>query len=437
MGHGRKEAWQLTRILADARMRLSLGNRWSGPRVGLIAVGLAIAVALSVVEGSHQHIGQDFHVFWQAGRNFATGSPLYHGYPPGARPLKYPPFAALVFLLLAAFPLQVAAGLFSLLNLILWVVAVQLTRDIVARSASDRNSGPLPLVLAVVFSAQFFLDNFHHAQMNEVIFVLVLLGIRASLRGKDLRAAGYIVVATAIKITPIFFVAWLLIRGRRRAALAVPALALGCVLVPLLVRGPVTGAGELVEYYHSFLEGHQHGEVSEYTGGQNLAVLVNHMMRPTEKAGHISSGYLPASERTAQLTYQIVWAAVLSTFLLKLVLLRREGAPPSALELSMIFLAGLLLSPITFTTHLVSLLFVFYAFLSMRLAGLSPAGRVLAALLFAAMAVSGLSGRDLAGNTVYEYVGAYGIHVWMMLALFITTVALAGRPAPFQWRRYS
>jgi hypothetical protein len=56
----------------------------------------------------------------------------------------------------------------------------------------------------VVLSTQFFLDNFHHAQMNGVILALVLLGIRAYLRGPDVRAAAFTVAATAIKITPIF-----------------------------------------------------------------------------------------------------------------------------------------------------------------------------------------------------------------------------------------
>ena len=248
--------------------------RWSARTALLVAAAVAIGIALSRPVGLHQRVGQDFHVFWQAGRNFASGHPLYHDSLPGARPLKYPPFAAMVFLLLAPFPLHVAGALFSFLNLVLWATAVYLTREIVASSFPNRNSSLVPLVLAVLFTAQFFLDNFHHAQVNGLVLVLVLLGIHAFLRGKDVRAAAYIVAATAIKIIPIFFVAWLVIRGRRRAALAVPALALACVLVPVVIRGPATGTAELVEYYHTFLEGHQHGEVEYFTAGQNLAGLV-------------------------------------------------------------------------------------------------------------------------------------------------------------------
>jgi alpha-1,2-mannosyltransferase len=385
----------------------------------VLAAGvLAVALALSIVQGRYAHLGQDFHVFWQAGRNFATGHPLYHDPLPGARLLKYPPFAALVFQLLALFPLQVAAALFSLLNLGLWVAAVLLTRQILERSLPGRAPGRIPLLLAIAFTAQFFLDNFHHAQMNEVIFVLVLLGIRSYLQGRDRWAAASIVAATAIKLTPVFFVAWLLIRGRRRAALAVPLVAVAWVLVPLLLRGPATGAAELVEYYHVFLEGHQHGEVGTYAAGQNIAALVSRMTRPGPNR------YLPASEHVAQRVYLGLWVVVLLAFLSKLVLLRRRHAPPSAFEFSLAFLAALLLSPITFTTHLVSLLFVYATFLSVPRATLSPAARLVAALLVVAMAVTGLSGRDLAGNTVYASVGGYSLYAWTMLALFVAAMVI-------------
>jgi alpha-1,2-mannosyltransferase len=387
----------------------------------LVVCVLAGAVTLSVIQGRHERVGQDFHVFWQAGRNFTTGHPLYHDSLPGARPLKYPPFAALVFQVLGLFPLQVAAALFSLLNLALWVVAVRLTREILERSLPDRERGYLPLGLATVLTAQFFLDNFHHVQVNELVFVLVLLGVREYLRGHDWRAAGSIVAATAIKITPIFFVAWLVIRGRRRAALAVLVVSLACVLVPLLLRGPRTGAAELAEYYRVFLAGHQHGEIDSYAAGQNVAALVSRMMRPG------TYRYLPESEAVAQRVYHVLWVGLLLVFLAKLVLLARRRAPISAFEVSLAFLAALLLSPITFTTHLVSLLFVYATFVSIRRASLTPSGKMAWAVAGIAMAVTGLCGRDLAGDTAYLSVAGYSIYAWTMLGLFAAAVVLAGR----------
>jgi alpha-1,2-mannosyltransferase len=392
--------------------------------VALTAGAIAVALALSVEQGLGQRVGHDFHVFWQAGRNFTAGDALYHGYLPGAREFKYPPFAALVFQPLGVLPLSIAAVLFSLFNLALWVVAIFLTRDIVAQTSTGRDSIGVPVALAGVLTAQFFLDNFHHVQMNEVILVLILLGIRAYLRERDLAAAAYVVAATSIKVSPIFFVAWLLIRGRRRAALSVMPLAAACVLVPLLVRGPATGAADLREYYESFLAGHQHAEVRSYTRGHNIASFVNRTMSDTA-----------VSERTAQLIYRAAWAAVALVFLAKLVQLRLRGAPPSSFELSMTFLACLLLSPITFTANLVFLLFVFCAFLSVRVATISTGGRLLAGLLLVAMAMTGLSGKDLVGRTANLFVRDHGIFVLTMLLLFVASVALAGResaprPAP-------
>jgi hypothetical protein len=246
----------------------------------------------------------------------------------------------------------------------------------------------------------------------------------------DLRAAGYLVTATAIKITPIFFVTWLVVRGSRRSALAVPLLAACCVLVPLLLRGPATGAAELVEYYHSFLEGHQHGRIDTYSADQNLAALVSRMTRPVQNAVHMTYMYLPLPEDTAQLIYRALWVTVLLLFLTKLAALRIRGSPASSLELSMVFLASLLLSPITFDAHLVALLFVFCAFLSYPLGTISRVEYLPAAVLLTGMVITGLSGRDLVGDNAFLSIRGYSLITWTMLLLFLATLVLVGRKSP-------
>src|SRR2546428_6780730 len=156
----------------------------------------------------------------------------------------------MVFQVLAVFQLRLAAEVFSVINLVLLAVATYLTKRIVARTPPHQAAEALPLVLAVVLSLVFHLENLNHVQVNEVIFVLILLGIDAHLRALDVRAAGYFVAATALKITPVFFVIWLMLRGRRRAVLAVPPLALPGGFGPLLLLGPAPGGAQLAEYYH-------------------------------------------------------------------------------------------------------------------------------------------------------------------------------------------
>ena len=415
-------------MAANSLLRFG-ARRWTAGTLALAAGVCAVAVVIAIERGNREGVGGDFHVFWQAGRNFATGAPLYHGDLPGARRFIYPPFAAMVFRVLAVLPLRLAAVVFSFINLVLLGVATYLTKSIVARTPPGQTVEALPLVLAVVLSLVFHLENLNHVQVNEVIFVLILLGIDAHLRALDVRAAGYFVAATALKITPVFFVIWLILRGRRRAALAVPPLAIACVVAPLLMRGPATGAAELAEYYHSFLEGFEHGQVLTDQRVQNLGALVYRMMRPAETPEHLQYGYLPASERATALTYETGAASLLLVFLLNLGLLRARGAAPSALELSTVFLISHLLSPITWKAHLVTLLFVFYTFLRLRPAGLPAPLRVVLIGLWALIAVSGLSGRDLVGRDAYYYLGGYSVVVWTMLLLFVAAVVLVQREA--------
>ncbi len=404
-------------------------RRWSARTLALVAGGCVVAAAIAFVRGKGEGVGGDVHVFWQAGRNFATGAALYHGDLPGARPFLYPPFAAMVFQAFALFPLPLAAEILSFISLLLLGVTTCLTQRIVARTYPDRARGLLPLVLAVVLTLVFSLDNFNRVQINEVIFLLILLGIDAHLRSRDVRSAAYFVVATALKITPVFFVIWLMLRGRGRAALAVPPLAIACVVAPLLLRGPATGTAELAEYYHSVLEGFQSGQVLTDMRVQNLGALVYRMMRPTETPEHLQYGYLPASERVAALTYKASAAVLLLLFLANLGRLRARGAALSAFELSTVFLISHLLSPITEMAHLVTLLFVFYTFLALRPAALPRSMRYVLVGLWAFIVVSGLDGRDLVGRDVYYYIAGYSVVVWTMLLLFLAGITVTQREA--------
>jgi hypothetical protein len=151
------------------------------------------------------------------------------------------------------------------------------------------------------------------------------------------------------------------------------------------------------------------------------------MLRPTESDEHVDYQLFSVSERAAALIYRGAVALLLVAFLAHLVLLRSRGAPVSAFELSSVFLVLLLLSPITRKAHLVPLLFVFYTFLAIRMATLRRRGRIALGALWGLMAVSGLTGRDLVGHTVYGYVGGYSVIVWTMLLLLVAAVLMTQR----------
>jgi hypothetical protein len=87
---------------------MGVGGHRPWLRVAGLAVLLAVTAAVATERADKQRIGTDFHVFWQAGYDFAHGLPLYDPLP-GARLFIYPPFPAQVFQVLGLVPLKLAA----------------------------------------------------------------------------------------------------------------------------------------------------------------------------------------------------------------------------------------------------------------------------------------------------------------------------------------
>ena len=402
-------------------MRLGSRKHWS------VALALVAFLALVGVEATEragkQRIGTDFHVFWQAGYDFAHGLPLYQRLP-GARKFIYPPFAAQVFQVLGIFPLKTAAWLFYVGSVTLIFVAAKLSRDIINQIEPTRRVGWWPLVLAVLLSLNFTLNNLNMVQVNLLVFVLCLLGIRAFVEKREPAAGGWLVAATAIKLTPLFFVVWALIRGTRRIWTAVIVAGLLSLTLPMVQRGFAQGIMDLKTYYQTFLQAFATGSVIPDYTNQNLAALIYRAVVPmsSHDVPSYDYAYLPSLEAAAPLIYRLLAVSILAVFLAHLLRLRIGSRPLTALEISSVFLASHLLSGITWKAHLVTLLFVAYSFLGLN-TDLMGRGRRAAFALACTGLVAIALGRDVIGSRLHHYVGGYSLIVWVMLLLFVLSVA--------------
>ncbi|MEA2723488.1 MAG: hypothetical protein QOH59_1259 [Gemmatimonadales bacterium] len=383
---------------------------------------LGVVFVAAARRASKQVIGTDFHVFWQAGYDFAHGLPLYHSLP-GARHFNYPPFAAQVFQPLGLFPLKTAAGLFYVASVGLILTAVWISRDIIQRRLEPARPGALPLALAVLCSASFMLDNLVHVQVNVLTFVLCLLGVQAFVSKRELAAGGWLMAATAIKLTPIFFLAWAAIRGTRRSLAAISVFGVLCLLLPVIQRGGPQGLADLTDYYGSFLQQFAAGGVVTNYRNQNLAALVYRAFVPAaaEDVPPYEYAYLPSLAATAPVVYRALALIVLAAFLAHIVRLRLARREVTALEISSVFLTGHLLSGITWKAHLVTLLFVSYAFFMLDPREGGRVGRWALGGAWAGMVIMGL-GRDLIGSRIHHDLAGYSVFVWVMLLLFALSV---------------
>jgi len=394
--------------------------RWAG-----VVLLVTLAVVASVARAAGTGPGTDFHARWLAGVRFWSGAPLYV-LEPGVSENTYPPFAAMVFQAFALFPLPVAAGLFYFANLALVPAAFLLTRRILRR-AWPGAPGWWPLALAGACTVEYFLSNLNAIHPNTALFVLVLLGIAWHLEGRDIPAAAAFVGATAIKLIPVFFVAWIVVRGRTRAALAVAPLILAALALPIAQRGPARGIQDLREYHAALLGGLSHGRVIQEYKNHNLAAAVYRLTRPPDLPQERDYRVITLSEGAAQGIYRAAALLVGGLFAGSLLWLRRRGEPVSVFEWCAAFLTGHLLSAMTWRGHLPTLLFVLAAFFAIPWRTLPRPARAAwwAVALLAGFA--GLSGRDVVGRDLHYAISGSGALTALQLGLFAWSIALMPR----------
>jgi alpha-1,2-mannosyltransferase len=176
------------------------------------ALFLAQAAVLAVWPAAHLGL-IDLHVYRAGGEAVLAQRPLYDGGVFLDLPFVYPPFAALVFVPLTLLPLQV-------LKLVWAAAGVALVAFVVRRSAATLGWAPgravTTLLVAVLLALDPIRTTFYLGQINVVLLALVL----ADLTGRPesrWRGVG-IGLAAALKLTPLLFVAYLLLTDRRRAA---------------------------------------------------------------------------------------------------------------------------------------------------------------------------------------------------------------------------
>jgi len=194
------------------------GRSWEFPAsVALWVAALAVAVQgfVGILARPLADRLPDLHVYVTAVSSFVHGTSLYGLNGSLRSGFTYPPFAGLVLLPLAAVPEPVSRVAWPVLT----VLAAGGIALIVAR-ALPRRLGPaaavLPALTALVLASKPFQSNLRFGQVSVFLTLAVLADVIA-LDGH--RWQGVLTgLAAAIKLTPLVFIPYLWLIGRRRAA---------------------------------------------------------------------------------------------------------------------------------------------------------------------------------------------------------------------------
>lgn len=192
----------------------------------------------------------DLEVYLGAARNLGGGGSLYAFVAPNGDAFVYPPVAGLALLPLAALPDVAARVLWTLLQCgqVLLLARVVVRRSPLPVLGRLPRGAAVPAVALVLTLSYPVLSGLYLGQVSLLVTLLALLD------AVDLvprRFQGLLTgLAAAVKLTPLAFVPYLWLTGRRRAA-----------VVALLTTGAVTGGSWLVAP----------GESARYWGSATVA----------------------------------------------------------------------------------------------------------------------------------------------------------------------
>ena len=194
---------------------------------GVLGVELAVVVIFAATYNA-----LDFRIYMWGGHAVLDDSRLYLALAYGHW-FTYSPFAAIVFVPVAALPLAVARVGWDLVS----VAALVYSCTRIVQIAGYR---PTRLAVAGFVAAAMALDpvweTLFLGQINLILLALILTDVWLVSRGSSRLAVGVGVgIAAAIKLTPAIFIVFFLLAGRTKAACVAAGTFAGCGLIGFLV----------------------------------------------------------------------------------------------------------------------------------------------------------------------------------------------------------
>ena len=243
---------------------------------GVLGVELAVVIAFAATYNA-----LDFRIYMWGGHAVLHDDRLYLALAYGHW-FTYSPFAAIVFVPVAALPLAVARVGWDLVS----VVALAYSCVLITKLAGYR---PSRIVVAGLVAAAMALDPVYETlflgQINLILLALILTDIWRVSRGRDagIGAGIGVGIAAAIKLTPAIFIVFFLLAGRAKAAVIGAGTFVLCGLAGFLIAPDASR----LYWRHLFFDAHRVGV--PYISNQSPYAAA---IRIAEGQGHIGAWWI-------------------------------------------------------------------------------------------------------------------------------------------------
>ncbi|MCF6426776.1 MULTISPECIES: glycosyltransferase 87 family protein [Amycolatopsis] len=285
-------------------------------------------------------LGVDSAVYRAGAITLLHGEPLYDAntLPPepwwALLPFTYPPTAALLFVPLAILPVQIAWGVLTAISVLAMALVVRVAIGSLPTPPAVRRWWSSPARATLLFSLVMLglepvWRTIFLGQINLILMAVVVLDVLV-ITTRNSRWGGVLVgIASAVKLTPLVFVAHLFLTGRRREAFRAFGVFLGLQLLMLALI-----PGDTIRYWTKTISDTGRIGPVHWAGNQSLNGLMN---RLTDLAPWASKAALGVA---ALLAIPAVWL---------MLRFHRRGQALAALLVTAFF--GLLASPISWSHH--------------------------------------------------------------------------------------
>ncbi|QDT63676.1 glycosyltransferase family 87 protein [Calycomorphotria hydatis] len=259
-----------------------------------VAFCATLFIVASVIGYFSKH--GDLHVYLKAADRFWAGEQFYR--PDDAPAFTYPPFAILPFLPMSGWNETAQRICYATLNgaffaTIGWLL-ISLTGLTGPSSERSRWWMKGAWIIVGVLSLRFVISPLEYKSNDLFVFALVMAGVFAWSRDKNLWAGASFGLAAAFKATPLLFLP-VLIWQRRFGGAAMLMIALGAAtVVPDVVQQSPSGELWAVDWYQKFISKVEVAGAAEADGAwsrwnplnQSLSGTVYRLMTPIESNGH-------------------------------------------------------------------------------------------------------------------------------------------------------
>jgi hypothetical protein len=311
----------------------------------------------------------DFTVFTNAAKDISRKMPIYQEpyLETGIDYYKYSPAFAVFMIPISRLHKHISVPIWYLSMFVFFMSAIFFTRKILTGDNKDRLLSKTFYAFGILMTLRFLLSVIQRVQSDCLTLFLLALFIFALYRRKDAMAGLALASAAMVKLTPLIFLPYLILKKRVKAAFACGGFILLYGLLPALY----VGQGKNMEYLKNFFAVHKKNP-GEYLFWYKNQSLLSGLARFLTRGGLSDNSQLALENFQPALVWTIflVLAAVLF-FLIFIPRRKTQGKTEGFCylnEISLVLICMIILSPLawkhTFVhliiPHLVLLYYVFY-----------------------------------------------------------------------------